>query len=144
MNHAPRRCTKAQSAFLSSSRAARFSSAAHAAPEEASTAITTMARTGLETPEFCPRSPPGFISTGTEAGGRGIGVDVGLGQHNGGRGGMGIGALGVGLSCTVMEELDKIERACSQRCSALKEEEPFVGTLGMGMGMGVDESPVAV
>lgn len=93
-------------------------------------------------PEFCPGSPPGFINNSdSDAAGRGDGVEVGVGRQEGvrdGTRGFGLGALGVGLSSTVMEELDKIERACSQRCSALKEEEPFVDTLGR------DESPVAV
>lgn len=92
---------------------------------------------------FCSRSSPEFINTATETAGRGDGVDEGLERQKrvlGETGEFGVGALGVGLSSTVMEELDEIERACSQRCSALKEEEPFVGTLSLGK----DESPVAV
>lgn len=49
-----------------------------------------------------------------------------------------LGALGIGMSSTVLEELDKIEQECSKRSSALKDEEPFVNTLGRA------ESPVAV
>lgn len=49
-----------------------------------------------------------------------------------------LGELGVGMSSTVLEELDKIEKACSQRSSALKEEQQFVDSLGRA------ESPVAV
>lgn len=51
----------------------------------------------------------------------------------------GLGALGIGMSSTVLEELDKIEKAYSQRSSALKEEELFVDSLGKQV-----ESPVAV
>lgn len=107
---------------------------------ESTTTVTTMAETGLEAPAICPQSP-GFISTATEAAGHGVGVEGGLAQQMGGRdgtGGFAFGALGVGLSSTDMEAMDEIERACSQRCSALKEEELFVETLGK------DESPVAV
>lgn len=131
------RCTKAQSAFLSSSRAARFCVGAHTAPEEPN---TTMAWTSLETPDFSPRSPPGFITSASEAADHGVSVEARPGRQDGvrdGTQGFGLGALGVGLSSTVMEQLDKIERACSQRRSALKEEEPFVDTLGK------DESPAA-
>eukprot|EP00903_Cladosiphon_okamuranus_P008996 g8606.t1 len=128
-----RECTKAQSAFLSSSRAARFSSAAHKIPEELT---TTMAWTGLETPEFRLASPPEFISSASEAAGNGVGIGVEVRPERqervcDGTQGFDLGAVHVGLSSTVMEELDNIERACSQRCSALKEEEePFVDTLG--------------
>lgn len=69
---------------------------------------------------------------------------VWFGEQSRGRetGGIGVndlgGALGIGLSCTVLEELDKIERACAQRSAALEEEEMFVGTLGQ------EERPVPV
>lgn len=44
--------------------------------------------------------------------------------------GRGLGDLGCGMSRSVLEELEEIERACLQRSSALQEEESFVETLG--------------
>lgn len=100
-----------------------------------------MAGIGLDKPDFRPRSPPELIDSASDAAGRGDGVEVGVARQERVRDwtqGFDLGAWGIGLSSTVMEELDRIERACSQRGSALKEEEPFVDTLGR------DESPVAV
>ncbi len=143
------RCTKEQSAFLSSSRAARFSSSQenHVATATATTTTTGAtvaeeAEAGLGTPKFSPVPPSASsmsannINEGTRAGfgwsmeGLGYTVAGPQGVGGGGAGAHGLAALGVGLSGTVLEELDKIERACSQRSSALKEEEPFVETLG--------------
>lgn len=134
------RCTREQTAFLSSSRAARFSSA----PQDYITTITT--GNGQESPESFPE-PPFSSHDSNEATSRGADVDAVLAHHVPGRQGWvgretgrdaGLGALGIGMSSTVLEELDKIEKACSQRSSALKEEEPFVESLGKV------ESPVAV
>ena len=134
---------------MSSSRAARFSSSSAAnnpAPQEhhTTTIVAEEAATiGLGTREFSPAPPPSvFANNINEVNRDGAGGwDVGqLGRELAGQrgvsggseagGGHGLVAMGVGLSGTVLEELDKIERACSQRSSALKEEEPFVETLG--------------
>lgn len=50
----------------------------------------------------------------------------------------GIGVSGCGMSSSVLEELEVIERACAQRSTALKQDEEFVDTLGQ------PDSPVAV
>lgn len=64
---------------------------------------------------------------GREIGGIGIN-GLGTGIHGVGE------ALGTSLSNTVLEELDKIEKACTQRSAGLAEAEIFVGTLGQEEG----------
>lgn len=85
-------------------------------------------------------SAQGRNSASSDAASRNDGVEeVGMERQErvrDGTRGLGLETLGVGMSTTIMEEFDMIERACLQRTSALKEEEPFVDALGRG------ESPV--
>ncbi|CAM9661664.1 unnamed protein product [Scytosiphon promiscuus] len=130
--------TREQSAFLSSSRAARFGSAFHDVAFSPSTAETGAIGVEARPPEIFPEAHSFDISPGV------FDVGVGLGQHvtesfghrvrgqeSGGVGVDGLGeALGNGLSSTVIEELEKIEKACTQRSAALEEADVFVGTIG--------------
>ncbi|CAN0223461.1 unnamed protein product [Pylaiella littoralis] len=133
-----RECTREQTAFLSFSRAARFSSA----PQE----FATITGNGQESLHLFAGSPSALNISSGEAASRWTGVDTVLAHQIPGRQGWSggvagrhdLGALGIGMSSTVLEELDKIEQECSKRSSALKDEEPFVNTLGRA------ESPVAV
>lgn len=122
------RYTREQKAFLSSSRAVRFNVEFNT-PRESS----SLSGTHLETPPVFPGLPVFSVS------GAGSGVGLGLlGQRVGGGGtGEGGALTGCDLPSTVLKDLEEVERTCSQRASALKEEEKFVDTLGR------EDSPVA-
>lgn len=126
-----------------SSRAARFSPAPFTVSDNPQESKSASDIGGVEGPGHFPGAQAFFSSTrrGSSGSSREIGVDAMIGQQVvGGLSGTerhDLGALGIGLSREVLEELDNIERACSQRSSALKEEEQFLDTLGQ------TESPVS-
>lgn len=115
------RCTREQSAFLSSSRAARFNTG-HMAPDSM---FTTEKRS--DSPSFSKtvsplfdvlenQSEPLMSIFGPEDWANGVRSDV--------------QGLGVAISSTLLDELEEIERACDKRSMALVEEEQFVETCG--------------
>ncbi|CAM9564149.1 unnamed protein product [Ectocarpus sp. 6 AP-2014] len=135
-----RECTREQSAFLMSSRAAKFSPAPLTVSDNPQESKIASDMGGLEGPGRFPEAQA-FLSSTRRGSGSSREIDAMVGQRVvGGISGTerhDLGALGIGLSSAVLEELDNIERACSQRSSALKEEEQFLETLGQ------TESPVS-
>lgn len=84
---------------------------------------------------------PLFLSSRVDSVIRGSGSSAGqwmqdigwqVGQTGGGSGDIlqAIGGTGCGLSNTMMEEMDDIERACSKRALVLDEDAPFLESLG--------------
>lgn len=125
-----------------SSRAARFSPAPFTVSDDPQESKIASDIGRLEGPGHFPGAQAFVSSTRRGSGSiREVDVDAMIGQQVvGGISGTerhDLGALGIGLSSAVLEELDNIERACSQRSSALKEEEQFLDTLGQA------ESPVS-
>ncbi|CAB1113789.1 unnamed protein product [Ectocarpus sp. CCAP 1310/34] len=128
-----RECTREQSSFLLSSRAARFSPAPLTVSDHAQESKIASDIGGLEGPGPFP-GDQAFLSSTRRGSGSSREIDAMIGQQVvggiSGAEGHDLGALGIGLSSAVLEELDKIERACSQRSLALKEEEQFLETIG--------------
>lgn len=123
-----------------SSRAARFSPAPLTVSDNPQESKIASDIGGLEGPGRFPGAQA-FLSSTRRGSGSSREIEAMIGQQVvGGISGTerhDLGALGIGLSSAVLEELDNIERACSQRSSALKEEEKFLETLGQ------TESPVS-